>query len=138
MRRQGVLPQRFGERWRSGRSESSPCSSRGCLLIPAAAIVAAIRLAAPAKADDRSKDEADQVLELARIPADQHSQSGPPYRATPDADAGPADFVSRETHIPHGLLTRCMSLPPSILAIGSCEDIPVQKDRWLTFASLLE
>jgi hypothetical protein len=46
-------------------------------LIPAA-VVAAIRLAAPATANDRTQDEADQGSELARVPADQALTGRPP------------------------------------------------------------
>ena len=46
-------------------------------LIPAA-VVAAIRLAAPAKANDRTQDEADQGSELARVPADQATPTAAP------------------------------------------------------------
>jgi hypothetical protein len=47
-------------------------------LIPAGAVVAAIRLAAPAKANDRTQDEADQGSELARVPADEALTGRPP------------------------------------------------------------
>lgn len=46
-------------------------------LIPAA-VVAAIRLAAPATANDRTQDEVDQGSELARVPADQALTGRPP------------------------------------------------------------
>jgi hypothetical protein len=97
-------------------------------LIPAA-VVAAIRLAAPAKAKDRTQDEADQGSELARVPADQATP-----RAAPNSVRRMMQMLTRRDldeqdrrrltipygllKSPYGLLTNCSSVPLHFPTIG--------------------
>ena len=97
-------------------------------LIPAA-VVAAIRLAAPATANDRTQDEADQGSELARVLA------GPgTHTAAPNSVRRMMQMLTRRDFeeqdrrrltipfglltSPYSLLTSCSSLPLHFPAIG--------------------
>ena len=98
-------------------------------LIPAAAVFAAIRLAAPAKADDRTQDEADQGIGTCPRPG------GPgTHRAAPNSVRRMIQMLTRRDleeqdrrrltipygllTSPYGLLTSCSSLPLHFPTIG--------------------